>query len=295
MSFNLKIKLRIYFEVLSKFVKIYSNLLLFFTSTKTTIMKMRIIFFLCMLSTISVCAQIISRVSIDGTINAPIGDDVEGVVIYNTSTNKGTITDAEGNFQIIAGINDKLEIVAMQYQKFVIVIDKGIVQNKRLNVFLNESVNVLDEVVVTPYDLLGNVKVDVQKINVKEANISEVADVSAAQINVADYQWTPDEYSPVESNIPMVNSMKYGLNFVNLFKAVINSKKEAKKKEIDVAIREVYDDQFFKTNLNLELNEINDFIFFAEENGLDSSYLKKGREMDLIQFLIIQSKRYKKQ
>ncbi len=259
-------------------------------------MKMKLsLFFICCVMSLSF-AQITSRVMIDGRISAPIGDDVEGVVVYNLTTKKGTITDSEGNFRISVGANDKLEVIAMQYQKFVVLIDKGVLDNRRLNIFLNESVNFLDEVIVTPYDLLGNVSIDVKKINVSEGGIDEVAKLTSDRINDTDYDWTPDELSELENKVFLEDRMIYGLNFVNLFKVVFQDKDVNKEKvpvDLDVKVRNIYNDEFFKTNLALEMHQINDFIFFAEENGLDKTYLEEGNELNLIEFLVAQSKAYK--
>ncbi|MDH7445045.1 carboxypeptidase-like regulatory domain-containing protein [Aquimarina sp. 2201CG14-23] len=242
-------------------------------------------------------AQITSRVMIDGRISAPLGDNVEGVVVYNLTTKKGTITDKAGDFRISVGINDKVEVIGMQYQKIVVLVDKGVLDNRRLNIFLNESVNLLDEVIVTPYDLLGNVTVDVKKINVSESGISEVAKLTSSRINDTDYDWTADELSELENKVFLEDRMIYGLNFVNLFKEVFQNKDQTGKKkvpaDIDVKVRKMYDDEFFKTNLALEMSQINDFIFFAEDNGLDNTYLEEGNELNLIEFLVSQSKVYK--
>ncbi|WP_170837149.1 carboxypeptidase-like regulatory domain-containing protein [Aquimarina amphilecti] len=241
-------------------------------------------------------AQITSRVMIDGRVSAPIGDDVEGVVVYNLTTKKGTITDDKGNFRISVGTNDKLEVIAMQYQKFVVLIDKGVLNNRRLNIFLNESVNLLEEVIVTPYDLLGNVSIDVKKIGVSESGIDEVAKLTTDRINDTDYDWTADELSELENKVFLEDRMIYGLNFVNLFKVVFKNKDNGEDNvpaDIDVKVRKMYNDEFFKTNLALEMDQINDFIFFAEENGLDKSYLEEGNELNLIEFLVSQSKVYK--
>ncbi|WP_299255128.1 carboxypeptidase-like regulatory domain-containing protein [uncultured Aquimarina sp.] len=257
-------------------------------------MKLSLLFICCALS--FSFAQITSRVMIDGRISAPIGDDVEGVVVYNLTTKKGTITDNKGDFRISVGANDKIEIIAMQYQKFVVLIDKGVLDNKRLNIFLNESVNLLDEVIVTPYDLLGNVSIDVKKIGVEDSGIDEVAKLTSARINDTDYDWTADELSELENKVFLEDRMIYGLNFVNLFKVVFQDKdkKDSKKPmDIDVQVRNIYNDEFFKTNLALEMDQINDFIFFAEENGLNKSYLEEGNELNLIEFLVSQSKEYK--
>ncbi|WP_109851728.1 carboxypeptidase-like regulatory domain-containing protein [Aquimarina sp. AU58] len=261
-------------------------------------MKIKLsVLFVCFIVSTSI-AQITSRVIIHGKISAPIGDDVEGVVVYNRSTNKGTITTKDGKFKIGAGINDRIEVVAMQYQNFVILVDKGIVDTKRLNIFLNESVNQLEEVVVTPYDLAGNVSVDVKKIGFSQSGIGDVAEETSSRINDTDYDFRPDELSPLENKVFLEDRMINGLNFVNLFKLFYNTKKTSKKKkyssDIDVRVRDLYNDEFFKDYLALEIDQINDFIFFAEENGLNAKYFESGKELDLLQFLAYQSKLYHK-
>ncbi|WP_109299841.1 hypothetical protein [Aquimarina sp. AU474] len=253
------------------------------------------IFLICIVVSQSI-GQITSRVVVNGKISAPIGDDVEGVVVYNRSTNKGTITNKGGTFKINAGINDKIEIVAMQYQHFLVLIDKGVVDSKRLHVFLNESINQLEEVIVTPYDLLGNVTVDVKKIGFSESGITEVSKETGTKINDTDYDFRPDELSTLDNKVFLEDRMINGLNFVNLFKLVYDNKNTSKKKkknaDIDVKIRNMYNDDFFKNHLALEMDQINDFIFFAEDNGLSNIYFETGKELDLLQFLVFQSKLY---
>ncbi len=253
------------------------------------------ILFACFIASIST-AQITSRVMIDGKVSAPIGDDVEGVVIYNRSIDKGTITNKEGVFKISAGINDRIEVVAMQYQHFIILVDKGVVDSKKLNIFLSESINTLEEVVVTPYDLLGNVSVDVKKIGFSQSGIGEVAEQTSSRINDTDYDFRPDELSSVENKVFLEDRMINGLNFVNLFKLFYNKKASRKKKDsvdIDVQVRDVYNDEFFKDYLALDIDEINDFLVFAENNGLNTKYFESGKELDLLQFLAYQSKLYR--
>ncbi|WP_103867192.1 carboxypeptidase-like regulatory domain-containing protein [Aquimarina sp. I32.4] len=241
-------------------------------------------------------AQITSRVMIEGKISAPIGDNVEGVVVFNRSTNKGTITNKDGGFKIKAGINDRIEVVAMQYQHFMVLIDKGVMDTKKLNIFLNETINQLEEVVVTPYDLLGNVSVDVKKIGFSKSGIGDLAEETSSRINDTDYDFRPDGLSPLENKVFLEDRMINGLNFVNLFKLVYTTKEKNKKikqpSDIDVKIRDMYNDQFFKDYLAVEIDQINDFILFVENKGLNSEYFKSGKELDLLQFLAYQSKLY---
>lgn len=261
-------------------------------------MKMKLsLLFMCFFVSFSF-AQITSRVMIEGKISAPIGDNVEGVVVYNRSTNKGTITNKEGWFRISAGINDRIEVVAMQYQHFMIMVDKGVVDNKRLNVFLHESINQLEEVVVTPYDLLGNVSADVGKIDVEVGGFNEVNDETSSIVNDIHYDFTQDNQSFLRNNALSETRIIDGLNFVNLFKLAFKNNKAKKRKkseDIDERIRNVYDDQFFQDYLALEIDQINDFILFAEKNGLNKSYFNSGKELDLLQFLVYQSNLFRQQ
>ncbi|TPN81654.1 peptidase associated/transthyretin-like domain-containing protein [Aquimarina algicola] len=256
-------------------------------------MRIKISIFLICFTVCLSSAQITSRVMIDGKINAPIGDDVEGIVVYNRSTDKGTITNSKGAFKIAAGINDRIEVVAMQYQHFIVLVDKGVVSTKRLNIFLNESVNQLEEVIVKPYDLSGNTSVDLKKIETRKSGIGDVAKETSVKINDTDYDFRQDTLSNVENTVFLEDRMINGLNFVNLFKLVYDkNKKKKQKKDIDVKMRDMYTDEFFQDFLALKPEEINEFIFFAQDNGLSDTYFESGKELDLLQFLAYQSKIY---
>lgn len=241
-------------------------------------------------------AQITTRVPINGVIKASIDDEVEGIVVFNRATNRGTITNQNGEFQIVAGVGDRIEIVAMQFQKFTVVVDKGIVDSKRLSVFLNETINQLDEVVVMPYDLSGNVKADVNRVVLaQDKGLEEVIKETQGRINDADYDFRPDQQTPVKNTVFLEDRMINGLNFVNLFKLAFNKRNDEAdlQKDLDVKMRKVYDDDFFSNVLLLQKDQINDFIFYAEDKGLDETYFKEGKELDLLEFLVYQSKQYR--
>ncbi|WP_459213054.1 carboxypeptidase-like regulatory domain-containing protein [Aquimarina rhabdastrellae] len=239
-------------------------------------------------------AQSLSRVLIDGKVNAAIDDIVEGIVVLNISSKKGTVTNAKGEFKISAAEGDKLEIIAVQYEKVTIAVDKSIIDNRRITIFLNETINELEEVVVRPYDLLGNVAVDIQKIKIDPLI---KPDLDERQIGID--QWALGDNPTLENIILDKDDMINGINFVNLFKLVVKSKKSKAKKElknqdIDSKIRNLYNDHFFKENLKIKSDKIDEFIFFAEGNGLDATYLEDGNELRLLEFLVEQSQRYKK-
>lgn len=241
-------------------------------------------------------AQVVSRVVIEGEIIAPQGDDLEGIKVMNTTTKVGAVTDEKGSFIIPVGLNDRLEVKAIQFQKFTVTITKSILTQKQLHVFVNESVNQLEEVLVTPYDLSGNISVDVNRIPLAN-RLMLLPNESAAKINESRHAFSADEQSHLD-NLAMGGRRIMGeLNFVSLFKVLWNSThvghdKTVDQEAIDIAVRKIYNDQFFKDHMALEIEQIDGFINFAEANGLDGSYLTDGKELDLISFLLNQSEAY---
>ncbi len=256
-----------------------------------------ILFFMIALGVISgVAAQITSRVLVQGKISAPIGDDVEGVVVINHTSDQRTITDQSGRFQISLGFNDRVEIVAMQYQKFTVLVTKDVMDSRKLNVFLNESVHLLEEVVVAPHQLVGNPSMDIPAMEVALAGIRDVARLTAATINDTDYDWRDDALSAPHGIPLQAHRWVNGLNFVNIFKAIFTAKKkEQLPVVVEDEIRELYGTHFFKDYLSVEMDQINIFLLFAETNGLSALHLQQGNELELIELLIDQSKTYNRE
>lgn len=234
------------------------------------------------------------RVEINGKINPPVGEDPEGISVVNRTAKSATISNDLGTFKIKVAAGDTLHFSALQFQNFSVVVDEGVVQNRQLNVFLTESVTELPEVVVTPYDLSGNVEVDVKLIPVAETNLPAQ---SAAEINDYNHTFRPDSLvSP--QNAAMREGMIYsGANFANIFRNIFTSRDVTTtvdgSDDLDDEILQLYDDEFFKEQLNIRQENIHEFILFAEDNGLQPAMLEPENEMDLIEFLVAQSQKYK--
>ena len=108
-------------------------------------------------------SQGINRENVVGKIIVE-GNDIEGITIYNTSSNIGTVTDKNGEFIIAAALNDLLEIRALEYQNIDVGINKAIIESKEISIFLIEEMNILDEVVVETKILTGNLITDVNNL-----------------------------------------------------------------------------------------------------------------------------------
>ena len=243
-------------------------------------------------------AQMSSRMLIKGKINVPIDDEASSIDVYNLSTTKGTITDNYGEFLIAVAEGDKLYFSGIQYQDFTVEITEDIMKSKKLNITINEAVTELEEVTVRPYGLSGNIEVDLQKIQTQDINTPNGG--SLALVETYDYELRPDDKTKVHNDAIDKSYLKNGLNFANIFREIFSSRdkdasKDMIKEDIDVKIRKVYDDDFFNQYLNIKRENINEFIFYAQEHGLHKEMLKRGNDLALIQFLIEKSKAYKMQ
>jgi uncharacterized protein YqkB len=251
---------------------------------------------LCLVFIQVLTAQISDRVYIAGEIIVPANGEVSQIEIINKNTNKGTVTNQYGQFGISVKLGDRLRFEAIQYQNFTVVIDENIVKKKKLTIKINDEVNTLDEVIVSPYDLEGNIEVDARKVNA--TYFKAPGDGSKSILN--DYEGTQPNIRTQTINESLNTEQQFirnGLNVANIFRTILASKEvtvdHKLPENVDVMVRKIYKDSFFKENLNIDKDKINQFIFYVEDKGLSKVMLKKGNELDLIEFLIQKSKEFK--
>ncbi|MCG2418169.1 carboxypeptidase-like regulatory domain-containing protein [Aequorivita sp. F47161] len=251
-------------------------------------------------------AQDIDRTKVAGKIHVPQGEDAEGISVYNISAQKGTITNPDGSFEIELAENDRVQILALQYQSFTVIIDKGIIERKTMNIFLNPAVNQLEEVVVRPYDLSGNINVDVKKI--PTYNVTKDWDLSYKNLEYG-YTFVPDDKTAISGNAAEEalhgNALTNGANVLALLGGVANllfpkgNKISPVEKQDDINtvsnnIQQRFSRDFIEANFGIPDEKAVDFLFFAQENGLDKTLLKPENEMQLMEFLFKKSEEYKK-
>jgi len=209
-------------------------------------------------------AQNIARVMIDGQIIVPAGDDVAGIVIYNKTSERGTITSEEGTFDIAVARNDEVVIQSVQFAPITAIIDQGIINSKQMNVTLRETVNELDEIIVRPYDLTGDIVADVNRVR----TIDPVP-FDGSDIRMEDTQY--DRYSAAENVAIDDQRWRYGLNFVNIFKAVFKKSDDGTVQETaEEELAEMYSNTFFQNNLDIKKENIGLYMDYVAANGAGS-------------------------
>ncbi|MBC8769240.1 hypothetical protein H4O18_14685 [Arenibacter sp. BSSL-BM3] len=202
--------------------------------------------------------------------------------VINVTTERATITNDKGEFGILVKEGDELVFTAINYQLMVVKITQDILDNNRLVVEVNEKVTELDEVVVTP------------------ENQEKFLQAQNKEFLAREYDYETDRLTEVE-NIAMSNAdkgMKDGLNFVNIFKALMlaakgdNTEVEREPLRVSEVLRQVYDDEFFVLDLKLPQDKIDDFLLYCDTQLPERSLLQKRNEFQLIDFLVTHSRSY---
>ena len=246
-------------------------------------------------------SQSIERVEISGRIIAN-ESDVENVTVFNTSSNNGVITTENGVFKIKVAINDVLEISALQFEKSTITITEDIVETKKLTVFVVERVNKLNEILILPYDLSGNLTVDIESVETFNPDLDAIYFGLA---NIDDYQFADDSQSAVE-NIAMPRPhIRYGMDFKiilgELFRTIFPKKPKSNSAKSpsenyyspeNKSLSDVYAHAFISQSFNIPEDKINAFLAYVEADDFDTNLLNEGKEVMLIEHLVQKSKEF---
>ena len=198
--------------------------------------------------------------------------------VINTTSEFATITNDKGEFLIKVKLGDELVFTAINYQLQIVIITEEIIRRGRLVVEVNEKVTQLDEVVVTPEDQKKFLEVKNEEFK--------------------DFEYETERSSEVE-NIAMpeiTRGMKDGINFVNIFKALAKANTTAAEKraplKISQVMRQVYEDEFFVSDLHLPQDQIDAFLIYCDSKMPAQTLLKKENEFQLIDFLVSHSKTF---
>ncbi|WP_179343865.1 carboxypeptidase-like regulatory domain-containing protein [Winogradskyella ursingii] len=255
------------------------------------------------LFTIITFGQDVQRTKVNGKIIVS-SEDKEGVTVYNTSSNKGTVTDKNGNFEINVAVNDEVEFGALQFKNFTVTVTEQVVRTKTMTVILVEEVNKLDEVVLLPFGLTGNLNVDLDNVRTYNASLDAIYfglnNIDDFEFS-ADYKSKPDnaafrEYQPEVRNM---------LDFVNLAKLFWSKKDKESDTELTEAEKAVpktpvqekidtYGADYMATNFNVPTKQYGAFIDYVEAKGIDKTLLNNGNEVQFLERINNLSKEFLK-
>jgi len=214
---------------------------------------------------------------------------IQGKVIYrninvvaanviNNTSQSSTITDDLGEFQIYAKEGDEIIFSSVQYVIRTVKITNEIIKSKRLTIQINERIRELDEVVITP------------------DNTEKFLDLKEEEFKGFDY--VADKSTKVQNPLTETRELKYGVDFVNIFKllkTIVDSKSEEEKQNLIASevIPYLFEDDFFTESLLISSSQINDFLDYIDLRPNAVDILLEKNQFLLMDFLLNESIRYK--
>jgi hypothetical protein len=236
--------------------------------------------------------------------------DVEAVTVRNISSNLNAITDVDGKFSIRARATDTLFFESQSFISQRYILSQKDFWKEELEIRLHVKITELDELIITPYTLSGNLNEDTKRIQVYGDGFALIDakkimhyedDVRmGAPINTA----MPNVFAPTGVNL--LGLVVVG--FVNLVGIKENPKKNSERvfeerriknlqsKSYSDHLYERFSHSFFVETLKIKTEDIPMFMSFSELNVYElSSILKPENELQLIEYLIQKAAEFKKQ
>ncbi|WP_240485017.1 carboxypeptidase-like regulatory domain-containing protein [Arenibacter latericius] len=215
----------------------------------------------------AVFSQTFGEKKMEGKVYSSDGD-VAATHVLNTTTRKAAITDVEGFFTIGVHLNDTLVFSAVQYRKKTMVVTADILESKFISVALEEANIALDEVVVTPYNLTGDLTRDMKRLNIPPP-------VTASSLGLPNAHVKPLSQSErllrEASMGPITLGTFTSIPFNPLINAISGRTKMLKKRvarDKDYArterVKRFYPDSIFVQVLKIPEDKLDDFLYFCE-------------------------------
>jgi hypothetical protein len=213
---------------------------------------------------------------------------VSGIHIINQTKGTATITDVEGAFEMVVSPGDILFFSAIQFKPKALPIATTLFEAAALTVYLEPFVNELDEVVVRPYDLSGDLSRDLQNtaiqnpVNFYSLGIPGFGGKREEKIVSGKSLLLNTLLLPISGGINLEAAYKH---FSGYYKSLKKKRQLDKQFEITYQIIQFYGVQFLMDNYALSEENVYEFITGAQENfPIDGAFRKKNHTQ-LLSFL----------
>ncbi len=213
-----------------------------------------------LLLTNCVFAQDQFHTQLEGRIYSEDGD-VAATHILNITSNRFTITDNDGFFDIPVKLYDTLVISAVQFKRKELVVTLAILEQELVQIQMEDALTQLAEVIVRPYNLTGDLYRDAGNLKTEAVVTASTLNLPNAYIKLptkAERELFAATSNPIMSIDPLINAITGRTKMLK--KRVKRNAKYARTQRV----REFYVDSLFRTDLKIPEERIEDFMFFCE-------------------------------
>lgn len=214
------------------------------------------------------------------------------VTVVNISMQKGTITNAKGEFEIVASVNDTINVSAVQYESRQFIVNQTMFNRKKISLYLVPKVTTLEEVNISNVNLTGNILRDVGSTQYEKkvtAGALGIPENTAPQRTVEERRY----YTAVTSSggIPLDGLINSITGRLKMLKKHIEVSRFAKKIQ-DTRVQ--FSDSIYMKNLQIPEDLIEDFVYYTFEDEAAKKFVDTGDALGLLDFMIEKSATYNK-
>lgn len=220
-------------------------------------------------------------------------NDLDGIHVQNKTANRATITDAYGYFSIPVQLNDTVTFSAIHLKEKTIIIDNAILKSAAIVVPLEAVENKLEEVVVMPYNLTGDLSKDISKMEVVVVTETtlELPNASAKIYTQADRQlYTARSWEYTGNKIELDPIMNYFSGRTKTLNKRVE--RDIKHKRIAV-VTAIVTDSTFINGLKIPKEHIMNFIFYCEADKSFDALLLLKDHFKIWKYLLEKSVHYR--
>ena len=233
-------------------------------------------------------SQDIQEKIIEGYIRNNNNFSIEGIHVLNNSNGEATITNTDGRFKIKASLNDEIVFSGIQFARKKIILNKELFDSVLLNVWLDEFVNELDEVIVNSSGLSGNILDDLRNSGISDQYNFDDFGIPGFKGVRKERILTDKQVLTMFLLMPLTGGMDVDFIYKSISGYYDMKRKEIKYiSEIKLTDRIItfYGKKYFIDEFNLEESSIHDFVSSAVQNYPLNENFKAGNHSIVLEYL----------
>ena len=249
--------------------------------------KTLLLFFILMGTTLS--AQTLFTKQIEGRVYSESGD-VAATHVLNITSDRASITDLNGFFSIIAKLNDTLVFSAIQFKRKTMVVTHSVLESKMLYVPLEDALTELDEVIVMPYNLTGDMTMDLDRMQIEPVITASTLGLPNAYVKLptkAERELFAATANPFMSFDPLINAI------TGRTKMLKERMAKNKKYNRTLRVRAFYADSLYRTEFKIPEDNIADFMYFCEVDPDFQTVVDTHDQLKIWEFMRGKSRTYR--
>ncbi|WP_029665089.1 carboxypeptidase-like regulatory domain-containing protein [Cellulophaga baltica] len=234
------------------------------------------------------------QVTLEGNVQV-VNSELAGIHVQNVSNKKATITDDYGFFALAVRLSDTVVFSSVQLKKKEIIITQAILESKRLLVALEEAENELQEVVVMPYNLSGDLTKDAHglKQSVVSSSTLGLPNTHVVKMTYNERKLLEADRGTMIKVLPLgfaINTHKI-LNRISGRTNMLKDRIIREEKNNAVAqLLAYYPDSIISKNLKIPDLQLHEFVYFCEADENFDALLESENQLLVWEFLERKSK-----